>query len=160
MSTSQNCNQPPAPGVKPIQCSAQTIMILEDNEERIHNFETAIETLGPGFRLRLWRDAPTMKAECLPLLTNCCLISLDHDLQPMPGATQDPGTGLDIAALLGQLSPVCPVIIHTSNAERRWSMHNEFRFGKWQVEIVPPIGDQWIQRSWLPRARALIHSKV
>jgi hypothetical protein len=112
--------------------------------------------LGSDVRMRLWHDAPTMARECLSVLPECCLISLDHDLHPMPGAAQDPGTGLEIAELLGQQPPVCPVIIHTSNTERRWSMHNEFRFGKWQVGIVPPIGDQWILRSWLPRARALI----
>lgn len=136
----------------------RTIMILEDNDERIRAFESAVASLGSDVRLRLWHDAPTMAGECLPVLPECCLISLDHDLHPMPGATQDPGTGLEIAELLGQHPPVCPVIIHTSNTERRWSMHNEFRFGKWQVEIVPPIGDQWILRSWLPRARALIEA--
>jgi CheY-like chemotaxis protein len=132
------------------------IMILEDNEDRIRDFEAAVASLGPDYRLRLWHDAPTMRAECLPVLPECCLISLDHDLHPMPGVTQDPGTGLEIAELLARQQPVCPVIIHTSNTERRWSMHNEFRFGHWSVEIVPPIGDGWIHQSWLPRVRALI----
>jgi len=130
-------------------------MILQDNDERIRAFESAVASLGSDFRLRLWRDAPTMIAECLPVLPECCLISLDHDLNPMRGVTQDPGTGLEVAALLARQQPVCPVILHTSNAERRWSMHNEFRFGHWSVEIVPPIGDDWIPGSWLSRARAL-----
>ena len=134
----------------------QTIMILEDNSDRIRDFKAAVDSLGPEFRLRLWHDAPTMMAECLPVLPECCLISLDHDLHPMPGATCDPGNGLEVAELLGQQEPVCPVIIHTSNTERRWSMYNEFRFGQWQVEIVPPVGERWIHRSWLPRARELI----
>ena len=131
-------------------------MILEDNDERIRAFESAVASLGLYFRLRLWRDAPTMIAECLPVLPECCLISLDHDLNLMPGVTQDPGTGLEVAELLARQHPVCPVILHTSNAERRWSMHNEFRFGHWSVEIVPPIGDDWIPGPWLSRARALI----
>ena len=134
----------------------RTVIILEDDAERIRHFEAAVASFGPDYRLRLWHDAPTMAAECLPVLLECCLISLDHDLNPMPGATQDPGTGLEVAELLARQPPVCPVIIHTSNAERRWSMHNEFRFGHWKVEIVPPIGNGWIQQSWLPRARALI----
>ena len=131
-------------------------MILEDNEDRIRDFKSAIGLLSPEFQLRLWSVAPTMMAECLPLLPECCLISLDHDLHPMLGATGDPGTGLEVAELLGRHDPVCPVIIHTSNTERRWSMYNEFRFGKWQVEIVPPVGERWILRSWFPRARELI----
>jgi CheY-like chemotaxis protein len=134
----------------------RTILILEDNEERIRNFRTAVESLGPDFRLRLWCDAPGMIEECLPLLSECCLISLDHDLHPMPGAMRDPGRGLDVAELLARQPPVCPVIIHTSHTERRWSMHNEFHFGKWNAEIVLPIGINWIMHSWLPRARALI----
>jgi len=134
----------------------RTIMILEDNADRIREFEAAVATLGPGFRLRLWHDAPTMVAECLSVLPGCCLISLDHDLHRLPNATQDPGTGLAVAQLLGQQQPVCPVIIHTSNTDGRWSMHNEFRFGKWQVELIHPIGESWIHRSWLPRARVLV----
>lgn len=35
-------------------------------------------------------------------------------------------------------------------------MHNEFRFGGWQAERVIPIGTDWIERSWLPLARALL----
>jgi hypothetical protein len=134
----------------------RTIMILEDNEARLQAFQAAVVSLGPDFCLRCWHDAPTMMAECLPGLPNCCLISLDHDLHPMPGATQDPGTGLEVAELLGRQEPVCPVIIHTSNSERRWSMHNEFRFGHWQVTVVPPMGEDWIPRSWLPRVRELL----
>ncbi|MBI2929310.1 MAG: hypothetical protein HYY24_26900 [Verrucomicrobia bacterium] len=131
-------------------------MILEDDGERIRDFEAAVASLGPDFQIRLWHDAPTMIAECSPALAECCLISLDHDLSPMPGATQDPGTGLEVSEFLASREPVCPVIIHTANHERRWSMSNEFRFAKWNVEIVLPITEGWIHRSWLPRARALI----
>ena len=51
-------------------------MILEDNAERIRDFESAMASLGSDFQLRLWHDAPTMVAECLPVLPECCLISL------------------------------------------------------------------------------------
>ena len=131
-------------------------MILEDNSDRIRDFEAAISSLNSDYRMRLWHDAPTMLTECVSDLPNCCLISLDHDLNSMPGATQDPGTGLEVAELLGKQRPVCPIIIHSSNVEKRWSMHNEFRFGNWQVEIVPPIGDNWIFNSWLPRVKSLV----
>ena len=134
----------------------QIIMILEDNADRIRGFESAVSSLGPTYRLHLWNDAPTMIKECLTLLPDTCLISLDHDLNPLPGATSDPGTGLEVATLLGSQPPTCPVIIHTSNTERRWSMHNEFRFGKWQVEIVPPLEQSWIERYWLPVAKRLV----
>jgi hypothetical protein len=133
-----------------------TILILEDNEERIREFKLAVASLGPQFRFRFWHDAPAMIVECSPYLSGACLISLDHDLNPPPNSTTDPGTGLEVAEFLGQQDPVCPVIIHTSNSERRWSMHNEFRFGKWLIEIVPPVGENWIQHSWLPKAKTLL----
>jgi len=131
-------------------------MVLEDNDDRIRAFESAVASLGSDFRLRLWRDAPTMIAECGSTLGDACLISLDHDLAPLPGSSTDPGTGLEVAEFLSRQEPSCPVILHTSNHERRWSMHNELRFAGWSVVIVPPIGDDWIRGSWLPRARALI----
>ena len=49
-----------------------------------------------------------MMAECLPVLPECCLISLDHDLTRMPWVAQDPGTGLEVAELLARQQPVCP----------------------------------------------------
>lgn len=134
----------------------RTVMILEDNEERIRAFESAVASLGSDFTLRLWRDAPTMIAECGDCIGDACLISLDHDLAPLPGSFTDPGTGLEVAEFLSRRQPSCPVILHTSNHERRWSMHNEFRFAGWSVEIVPPFGDDWIRGSWISRARALI----
>lgn len=131
-------------------------MILEDDADRVREFERAVGTLGSHFKLCLWRDAPTMKAKCSELLADTCLISLDHDLAPLNNRSRDPGTGLEVAEFLSRLKPVCPVIVHTSNHERRWSMHNEFRFAGWNAEIVPPIGGDWIQNSWLLKARALI----
>ena len=132
------------------------VLILEDNEERIREFTVAVAALGSGFQLRIWRDAPAMLSESPTYFAETCLISLDHDLTPQPGSTQDPGTGLDVAASLAKHKPFCPVIIHTSNYERRWSMHNEFRFGGWTSEIVAPLGEGWIRSSWLQAARKLI----
>ena len=131
-------------------------MILEDNDDRIRAFESAVSSLGVDFTLRLWRDAPTMIAECGDCIGEACLISLDHDLVPLPGTSADPGTGLEVAEFLSRRQPSCPVILHTSNHERRWSMHNEFRFAGWRVEIVAPIGYDWIRGSWSSKAKDLI----
>ena len=35
-------------------------------------------------------------------------------------------------------------------------MHNELRFAGWQVDRVGPIGDDWIPKLWLPKARELL----
>ncbi len=134
----------------------KTILILEDNDERIAAFRKTVTALGDGFELKVWQDAPSMIAECEAFFPNTALISLDHDLNPMPGATADPGTGLDVAKFLADFLPACPVLIHSSNTDRAYSMQNELRFSHWVVDRVGPIGTDWIETSWLRKVREMI----
>jgi CheY-like chemotaxis protein len=136
--------------------SHKLILILEDNEDRIRSFQNAVKSLGENVSVRIWFDAPSMIADLPPILNQACLISLDHDLNPQPNVTTDPGTGLEVAEFLAKHSPVCPVLIHSTNYEKAWSMHNELRFGNWQVDRVGPIGDDWIQCLWLPKVKSLL----
>lgn len=78
----------------------KSILLLEDNDERIAAFQKCVAALGDGFDLKVWRDAPSMIAECEAYFATTALICLDHDLNPMPGATVDPGTGVDVAQYL------------------------------------------------------------
>ena len=134
----------------------KTILILEDNEDRIAAFKRAVARLGDGFELKIWHDAPSMIAECEQYFSSAALISLDHDLNPQPGVTTDPGTGLDVAQFLADFMPVCPVLIHTSNTDRAWSMHNELRFAGWMVDRIGPLGGDWIETKWLQRVREML----
>jgi hypothetical protein len=134
----------------------KTILILEDNDERIANFRKAVEQLGSGYELKVWRDAHSMRAECEAFFNSAALISLDHDLNAAPGTTADPGTGLDVACFLADFLPICPVLLHSSNTDRVYSMHNELRFAGWTVDRVGPLGTNWVERSWLRRVRALL----
>ena len=93
----------------------KTILILEDNDERIAAFRNAIANLGRGFEVKVWRDARAMIAECEAFFPTAALISLGHDLKPILGSTADPGTGMDVATFLADFMPVCPVLIHSSN---------------------------------------------
>jgi len=131
-------------------------MLLEDNPERLREFHSVVSQLGREYQVRSWRDAHRMMAECHGCLPDTALISLDHDLTKEHEDSPDPGDGVDVAAFLAKLPPICPVILHTSNAERVWSMHNEFRFGGWEAERVVALETDWIARSWLPAARALL----
>lgn len=133
------------------------ILMLEDNQDRIRNFQNAVASLGQNYSIRIWYDAPRMVAELPPVLNQACLISLDHDLKPQLNVTTDPGTGLEVAEFLAKQSPICPVLIHSTNHEKARSMHNELRFGGWTVDRVGPIGDEWEQRLWLPRVKALLN---
>lgn len=134
----------------------KTILILEDNEERIVAFQKAVASLGGGFEPKIWRDAVSMCAECERYFVSAALISLDHDLNATPGCAGDPGCGLDVAQFLADFPAACPVLIHSSNTERVYSMQNEFRFAGWIVDIVGPLGTDWIETSWLKSARELL----
>jgi ADP-ribosylglycohydrolase len=134
----------------------KTILILEDNDERIAAFHKAVAALGDDFHLRLWRDAPSMLAECEAYFPTAALISLDCDLSPIPSVVADPGTGMDVARFLGDFMPVCPALIHSSNTDRVYSMLNELRFAGWMVDRVGPLGSDWIESSWLPAGRRLL----
>ncbi|HAB16254.1 MAG TPA: hypothetical protein PLX89_07535 [Verrucomicrobiota bacterium] len=92
-----------------------TILILEDNEERIAAFELAVAAIDPNLKLQVWHDAPAMIVEAPSWLTRTALISLDHDLNRLPGAIDDPGSGLNVATWLARQQPICPVIIRSSN---------------------------------------------
>jgi hypothetical protein len=133
-----------------------TILILEDNDERLAAFQRAVAALGADFELKVWRDAPSMIAECEACFASTVLISLDHDLNPVPGATVDPGTGVEVARFLGDFLPVCPLLIHSSNTDRVYSMYNDLRFAGWLVDRVDPIGTDWIETTRLPSARRLM----
>lgn len=134
----------------------KTILLLEDNTERIKAFQEVIKSLGKDYEFKIWRDAPSMCADCANYFATTVLISLDHDLNPQPGALTDPGTGLDVARFLGDFMPVCPVLIHSTNVDRVWSMHNELRFAGWNVDRIGPLGSDWIEKSWFTIARDLI----
>src|SRR5437588_2970782 len=134
----------------------KTILILEDNDERIAAFERTITALGDDFESKVWRDAPTMCAECEAYFPIAALISLDHDLNPTLGSNLDPGTGLDVARFLADFMPVCPLVIHSSNTDRAYSMLNEFRFAGWMADRIGPIGSDWIETSWLRHVRELL----
>ncbi len=123
----------------------KTILILEDNEERIAAFQEAVSTLGTEYELKVWRDAPAMMAECEKYFATAALISLDHGLNR--------GTGLDVATFLGDFAAACPVLIHSANVDRTFSMENELRFAGWLVNHVTPAGPKWIETSWLEVAR-------
>src|SRR5882672_8847446 len=136
--------------------ASPTILILEDNDERIAAFQKAVAILGSDFELKIWRDAHSMCAECEAFFPSAALISLDHDLNPQPGSSQDPGDGLDAAKFLATCRPVCPVIIHSTNTDRAWSMYNELRFEDWIVERVGPIGTDWAETIWRRKAGELL----
>lgn len=62
-----------------------TILMLEDDEDGVRGFQSAVASLGHDFGVRIWTDAPTLIAEGPACFAGACLISLDHDLQARAG---------------------------------------------------------------------------
>jgi hypothetical protein len=131
------------------------LLMLEDNSERVERFTTVLRVLDPAMPLRVWGDAHRMMREAGPLLPAAVLISLDHDLEPMPGAS-DPGDGYMVAKWLTAQGVVRPVIVHSSNGERSSWMAGEFDLAGWQHWRVAPLGDDWVESDWRRVVRRLL----
>ena len=134
----------------------RTVLILEDNEERQAEFERMAASLEDGLEVLFWDDANRMRSECERFLPRAALISLEHDLDAKPGGNVNPGTGLELARFLAEKTPVCPVIVHTANTDRSFSMFNELRFADWRVDRVGPIGERWIEKYWTRKAKEML----
>jgi len=139
---------------------AHHIYILEDNANRTTRFRSAIHRLDPLIQLTIWCDANAMVIDLSHERNTASLISLDHDLYPSDGNTGDPGDGFVVAKYLATVSPSCPVIIHSSNADRARMMQGELQLAKWQCERLLPFGADWIEREWASRVRSLIDISI
>jgi hypothetical protein len=123
------------------------LLMLEDDAERLERFAFTLRSIDPQMTLRAWRDAHVMIREIGPYLPSAKLISLDHDLEPEPGAP-DPSDGVEVARFLVSQPIVRPVIVHSSNTERSRWMLGEFDLAGWDHWRVPPLGDDWIEVDW------------
>ena len=127
-----------------------SILILEDNETRLLGFLRALSDTGSPLKVKVWNDAHTMMAEVDQYINDACVISLDHDLYPTDVDHDDPGDGLDVARYLATFDPACPVIIHSSNADRSRVMQGELELAGWTCTMVGPFGEGWVEKDWLP----------
>jgi hypothetical protein len=123
------------------------LLMLEDNAERVERFVAVLRAVAPDLPFRVWGDANVMIREAGPLLASARLISLDHDLEPGPGAP-DPGDGYMVAEWLVSQAIVRPVIVHSSNGERARWMAGSFDLAGWRHERVVPLGEDWVESDW------------
>ena len=131
------------------------LLILEDDAERLARFAAVVRAIDPALPWRVWRDAHAMMREAGPLLRTAALISLDHDLEPEPGAP-DPGDGYLVTQWLVSQPAVRSVIIHSSNRERSDWMAGAFELAGWRHWRVAPLGDDWIESDWRRLVRRLL----
>ena len=132
------------------------LLVLDDDRERLRGFEEIVSRLGAEWAVRTWRDAPSMIAELDRHLPDARLISLDHDLYKDSPSEADPGTGRQVAERLATRKPPCPAIVHSTNTDAAWGMHNVMRRAGWTVELVHHLNQpDWIEQRWLPVAQRL-----
>ena len=132
------------------------ICLLEDDATRVEQFHSAAALAAPNIPVHVWSDAGQMLRELPDYLDRIVLMSLDHDLRRSDGAMQDPGCGYDVAKVLGELIPCCPIIIHTSNGEPGTWMEGELSRAGWVYERVHPFGDDWIAKQWAPLVQRML----
>ena len=129
-----------------------SVIILEDEQPRMDRFIPTIEAIDANLKIVRWLDAHVMVREVDAVLSDACLISLDHDLY----VGDDPGDGMDVANYLATLSPCCPVIVHSSNTDRGRAMIGELEYAGWQCYRVLPFGDDWIEAEWRNLVKSII----
>jgi hypothetical protein len=132
------------------------LLVLDDDRNRLRGFDEIFPQLGKDWAIKAWRDAPGMIAEIDRHLSEAGLISLDHDLYRDADADPDPGSGRMVADHLSRCKPVCAAIVHSTNTDAAWGMHNALRAGGWTVELVPHLNQPaWIVELWFPAALRL-----
>lgn len=132
--------------------------MLEDDAGRLERFEAVLREIAPACLLRAWRNAHTMIAEAGPFLPLAFAISLDHDLDPEPGAG-DPGDGYQVVQWLVSQPVRLPVLIHTSNSPRALWMVGACDLAGWRHYRVAPLGDDWIETDWRQVTRRLLKNR-
>jgi hypothetical protein len=133
------------------------LLILDDDRARLRGFEEIAARLGSDWALRTARDALSMIAEIDCHLDGAALVSLDHDLYKDAPSDPDPGSGRVVADYLARCKPRCPVIVHSTNTDAAWGMHNVLRNGGWTVQLVHHLSQpKWIEDLWFPAAARLL----
>jgi len=140
---------------------ANKIVILEDNAERKAAMRACIADRFYTFDTYFFDEVAEMIAFLKKNLAKILVISLDNDLDMksgLNGGMIDVGEGRQVADYLAMQTPVCPVIIHTSNSNAAVAMEEVLRDSGWKTRRVLPFDDtKWIQESWFfAMRRALV----
>ena len=141
------------------------ILVLEDSDDRIHAMRDIVLDRFGAFDIRFFKSCRAMQ-EAIDAegLADVALISLDHDLEMLPGPEGrmiDPGTGVDMAEWLATQQPKCPVIVQTTNTTGGREMVRLLRQARWHVDrVVPHDGEAWILSTWYPLVRTAVLEAV
>lgn len=137
-----------------------SIVILEDNQERRNAMLVRLTDRFPQFSTNFFHEPAKMIEHLSRSLPQTLVLSLDHDLDLIPqpdGSLFDPGTGLAVADWLATQSPVCPVIIHSTNLPAAKTMKSRLQSAGWNARRITPYDDlAWIDAEWFASVRRIL----
>ncbi len=143
---------------------AMKIVILEDNSDRQAAMRACLADRFSQYDAHFFDNPAEMIAFLSEHLSDTVAISLDHDLDLIPGPDGrciDPGTGREVADFLAQNKPTCPVILHTTNSVAAVGMETVLRDAGWKTRRVVPFDDmRWIETDWFFAIRRAIVGPV
>lgn len=143
---------------------ALKIAILEDNAERRDVMRRCLADRFYTFDAHFFDESADMIRFLDQHLAETVVISLDNDLDLKPGPggrMMDPGSGCEVAEYLATQEPVCPVILHTTNADAAVAMKSAFDAAGWRTQRVIPFDDTaWIESEWFFAMRRAVVGPV
>jgi hypothetical protein len=129
------------------------IVILDDEPERVAEMIRCLAGVIGGLQLVVFDNAPDLIDWLARHLDSAKLICLDHDLGPnrvRNGEVFDPGIGRDVVDYLATHTPICPVIIHTTNTLAAPGMELALTDAGWMHGRIMPYDDlEWIGGEWI-----------
>lgn len=136
------------------------ILILEDDSRRCEAMRDCLSDRFVKFEVLFSPTASQMRQLIEQHFGETILIALDHDLELIEtedGSLLESGTGREIADLLASRSPVCPVVIHSTNSPAAVGMQMVLDEAGWETHRVLPFGDlEWIPKVWFRAVRDAI----
>jgi hypothetical protein len=143
---------------------APKIAILEDNLDRQAIMRACLADHFNTFDAHFFDDSCEMIRFLEKHLAGIVPIALDNDLELKPGPDGkciDPGCGCDVAEFLVSQTPVCPVIIHTTNTAAAAKIEELLRGAGWKTRRVIPFDDmKWIETDWFFAVRRALVGPV
>jgi len=140
-----------------------SILVLEDDEDRTTTMKKVLTERFDRFKLVFFDNAPETIAWLKENPKEAAIICLDHDLGPnrqVGDAVFDPGTGRDVVNYLATQTPLCPVIIHTTNDWAAPGMEMALTDAGWKCSrVIPSVDLEWIQAAWVRKLKGLIHTE-
>jgi hypothetical protein len=127
------------------------IVVLEDDPRRVRAMGQAVDCMNQC-EMIVFATAPAMILWLASNPGGAQLLSLDIELDASALEREDCGSGEDVAAVLMQRPPGCPIVVHSSNALRAPAMHMDLTLAGCEHVFLAPFRDAETSSSDVCRA--------